>query len=108
MKIIIVKLIYPLLKLGKLTNLKNIVILKICPPVAAYDIELNQLKRTHYGLNVSIDLSEFMLANKLKWSDLFLGLSAVLDTTQGQHFFAMQHSGQQADFHNKRDWLHTF
>ncbi len=78
------------------------------PPVAAYDIELNQLKRTHYGLNVSIDLSEFMLANKLKWSDLFLGLSAVLNTTQGQHFFAMQHSGQQADFHNKRDWLHTF
>ena len=28
------------------------------PPQVAYDIELNQLKRTHYGLNVSIDLSE--------------------------------------------------
>ena len=78
------------------------------PPKAAYDIELNQLKRTHYGLNVSLDLTEFMLANKLKWSDLFVGLSAVLDTTQGQQFFAMQHSGQQADFHNKRDWLHIF
>ena len=24
------------------------------PPPAAYDIELNQLKRTHYGLNVSL------------------------------------------------------
>ncbi|MDN5542702.1 MAG: hypothetical protein L0G60_09580, partial [Acinetobacter sp.] len=22
--------------------------------------------------------------------------------------YAMQHSGQQADFHNKRDWLHQF
>ena len=78
------------------------------PPIAAYDIELNQLNRTHYGLNVTVDLTEFILANKLKWSDLYIGLTAVLDTTQGQHFFAMQHSGRQADFHNKRDWLHTF
>lgn len=78
------------------------------PPKVADDIELNQLKRTHYGLNVSLDLTEFMLANKLKLSDLFVGLSAVLDTTQGQQLFAMQHSGQQADFHNKRDWLHVF
>ncbi len=41
--------------------LKNIVILSKCRPLAAYDIELNQLKRTHYGLNVSLDLTEFML-----------------------------------------------
>ncbi len=78
------------------------------PPQVAYDIELNQLKRTHYGLNVSIDLTEFMLQHKLKWADLYLGLSAVLNTSQGQQFYAMQHSGQQADFHNKRDWLHQF
>ncbi|NHB57731.1 DOMON-like domain-containing protein [Acinetobacter shaoyimingii] len=78
------------------------------PPQAAYDIELVQLKRTHYGLNVSIDLGEFMTANNLKWSDLFIGLSAVLDTSKGLHFYAMQHSGPHADFHNKRDWLHTF
>ena len=79
------------------------------PPKPAYDIELNQLKRTHYGLSVSLDLTEFMLAHKLKWPDVFIGLSAVLKTTQGDQFYAMQHSsGQQADFHNKRDWLHTF
>ncbi|ENV34419.1 DOMON-like domain-containing protein [Acinetobacter gerneri] len=78
------------------------------PPVAAYDIELNQLKRTHYGLNVSLDLTEFMLANKLKWTDVFVGLSAVLATSQGEKYFAMQHSSPNADFHNKRDWLHQF
>lgn len=33
-------------------------------PTAAYDIELNQLKRMHYGLNVSLDLTEFMLKHK--------------------------------------------
>ncbi|WP_374663432.1 DOMON-like domain-containing protein [Acinetobacter sp.] len=78
------------------------------PPQAAYDIELNQLKRTHYGLNVSVDLTEFILAHKLKWSDLYIGLSAVLKTAQGDHYYAMQHSSPQADFHNKRDWLHQF
>lgn len=78
------------------------------PPQPAFDIELLQLKRTHYGLNVSLDLTEFMLKHQLKWTDLFLGLTAVLKTTQGEHYFAMQHSSPQADFHNKRDWLHTF
>ncbi|WOE31425.1 MULTISPECIES: DOMON-like domain-containing protein [unclassified Acinetobacter] len=78
------------------------------PPKPAYDIELHQLKKTHYGLNASIDLTEFMLNYKLKWTDLFIGLTAVLKTTQGEHYFAMQHSSPQADFHNKRDWLHQF
>ena len=78
------------------------------PPPAAYDIELNQLKRTHYGLNVSLDLTEFMVEHKLKWADLFIGLTAVLKTSQGDQYFAMQHSSPEADFHNKRDWLHVF
>lgn len=78
------------------------------PPQAAYDIELNSLKRTHYGLNVSLDLTEFMLIHKLSWADIFVGLSAVLKTTQGDQFYAMQHSSPNADFHNKRDWLHVF
>ena len=78
------------------------------PPQAAYDIDLNQLKHTHYGLNVSLDLTDFMALNKLKWTDLFLGLSAVLKTPQGDQYYAMQHSSPQADFHNKRDWLHVF
>ena len=78
------------------------------PPKAAYDIELNQLKRTHYGMNVSINLAEFMLQHKLSWSNLYLGLSAVMKTSQGDHYYAMQHSSPNADFHNKRDWLHQF
>ncbi len=78
------------------------------PPKAAYDIELNQLKRTHYGMNVSLDLTEFMLKHKLNWADLYIGLSAVLKTSEGDHFYAMQHSSPNADFHNKRDWLHQF
>ncbi|WP_180028122.1 DOMON-like domain-containing protein [Acinetobacter sp. YH16032] len=78
------------------------------PPQAAYDIELNSLKKTHYGLNVSLDLTEFMLKHKLKWQDIFIGLSAVLNTSQAKHYYAMQHSSPEADFHNKRDWLHQF
>lgn len=78
------------------------------PPPEADDIELNSLKRTHYGLNVSLDLAEFMAKHKLKWADMYLGLSAVLKTSQGDQFYAMQHSSPQADFHNKRDWLHIF
>lgn len=78
------------------------------PPQAAHDIELNQLKRTHYGLNVTLDLTEFMLKHKLKWSNMFLGLTAVLQTSQGDQYYAMQHSSPNADFHNKRDWLHQF
>jgi len=35
-------------------------------------------------------------------------LSAVLKTSQEVHYFAMQHSSPQPDFHNKRDWLHQF
>lgn len=76
------------------------------PPQPAYDIELNQLKRTHYGLSVSLDLTDFMATHKLKWANLFLGLSAVLKTTDGERYYAMQHSSPHADFHNKRDWLH--
>ena len=78
------------------------------PPLPVDDIELNQLKRTHYGLNVSLDLSQFMAKHQLKWSDLYLGLSAVLNTSQGSLYFAMQHSRPEPDFHNKRDWLHHF
>lgn len=78
------------------------------PPEHAEDIDIHELKRTHYGLKVSIDLSQFLHDHQLKWSNLFIGLSAVLNTTQGLQYFAMQHSSPQADFHNKRDWLHTF
>ena len=78
------------------------------PPAHAHDIELVQLKRTHYGINAQIDLFQFMSKHKLKWSDLFLGLSVVVETTDQMHYYAMQHSGQQPDFHNKRMWIHEF
>ncbi|WP_445115240.1 DOMON-like domain-containing protein [Acinetobacter sp. WZC-1] len=83
------------------------------PPRTAHDIALNQLQRTHYGLNVSLDLTDFMTENNLKWADLFFGLSAVINITDRQHadqqhHYAIQHSSPTADFHNKRDWLHRF
>lgn len=78
------------------------------PPLAATDIELIQLKKTHYGLNATLDLSQFMHEQKLNWSEIYVGLTAVLKTSQKTYYFAMQHSGPQADFHNKRDWLHQF
>ena len=78
------------------------------PPQMAHDIELIALQRTHYGLSATLDLTQFMQKHQLKWHDLFIGLTAILDTKQGMHFYAMQHSSPQADFHNKRDWMHTF
>lgn len=76
------------------------------PPEVSNDIRLLQLKRTHYGMNVSLDLSEFMLNHQLSWPDLFVATTAVIETPQGLEYFAMQHSGTAADFHNKRHWLH--
>lgn len=81
---------------------------EVMPPQSASDIELNQLKKTHFGLTVSLDLTDFMNQHALNWSDLFVGLSAVLNTSKGKHYYAMQHSSPEADFHNKRDWLHQF
>ena len=78
------------------------------PPLAAHDIELIKLERTHYGMSIGLDLSLFVQKFNLKWSDIYIGLSAVLETSQGIQYFAMQHSSPQADFHNKRDWLHQF
>lgn len=78
------------------------------PPVQATDIQLIELKRTHYGLNATIDLADFLMRHQLKWTDLFIGLSVVLNTKKGFRHFALQHSSPILDFHNKRDWLHTF
>ncbi|MDB0197333.1 hypothetical protein CTY68_08915, partial [Acinetobacter baumannii] len=52
--------------------------------------------------------SQFMQQHRLKWANLYLGLTAVLKTKDGMQYYAMQHSGKHADFHNKRDWLHEF
>ncbi|TCM69954.1 hypothetical protein EC844_102227 [Acinetobacter calcoaceticus] len=78
------------------------------PPLMSHDIDLIQLKKTHYGLNATVDLGGFMQQQQLKWSDVFIGLSAVLKTADQTHYFAMQHSSPCADFHNKRDWLQQY
>ena len=76
------------------------------PPVPAQDIELVALQRTKFGLTATVDINPFLHQRQVKIKDVFIGLSAVIATPQKQHFFAMQHSGRQADFHNKRDWLY--
>ncbi|MDQ8934675.1 hypothetical protein [Acinetobacter rudis] len=78
------------------------------PPPVAYDIDLLSLNKTHYGLNAKIDLSAWLNAENIRWDELYVGLSAVIVTQQQLHYFAMQHSAKQADFHNKHDWLHQF
>lgn len=78
------------------------------PPLPAYDIELLKLERTHYGLSATIDLSMWLQAQQLSLDKIYMGMSAVIKTAQQEHLFAMQHSGRQADFHNKRDWTHRF
>ncbi|KAA8731141.1 DOMON-like domain-containing protein [Acinetobacter qingfengensis] len=76
------------------------------PPLTATDIELVDLQRTNFGLTATLDLSQLLNHDQIKLQDLYFGLSAVINTAQQQHFFAMQHSSPQPDFHNKRDWLH--
>lgn len=78
------------------------------PPQPATDIELDYLKRTHYGLSVSLDLTEFMLTHKVKSENLLIGLAAIFKLENANQHYAIQHSSPHADFHNKRDWLHRF
>lgn len=76
------------------------------PPLAAKDIELVDVQRTKFGLTATVDINLFLHQYKLRVSDLFMGITAVIETQKQFLYFAMQHSGQQADFHNKRDWLY--
>lgn len=78
------------------------------PPVSADDIDLVSIQRTHYGLNATLDLCAFLTEHQVKLGDLFIGLSAVVQTSKGIEYFAIQHTSPMPDFHNKRDWLHTF
>lgn len=78
------------------------------PPMMAQDIELITLQKTRYGLNATLDLETWLLNQQLKLTDLFLGFTAVIETKEDMHYFALQHSGKSADFHNKHDWLHQF
>jgi hypothetical protein len=76
------------------------------PPPVADDIQLLELQRTKFGLTAILELKPFLDQQQLKIHDLYFGLAAIISTTQQQHCFALQHSGTQPDFHNKRDWLY--
>ncbi|WLF82896.1 DOMON-like domain-containing protein [Moraxella sp. ZY210820] len=78
------------------------------PPAYAQDIQLIQLQRTKYGINATLDIKHWLHQQQVKMAQVYLGLTAVVETANQHHYFALQHSGQQADFHNKRDWLHQF
>ncbi|MFB2538355.1 MULTISPECIES: hypothetical protein [unclassified Acinetobacter] len=75
------------------------------PPQAANDIEVIDIQRTKFGLTALIDIQDFLNHFQISLNDIYFGVSAVIQTQQKEHYFALQHSGQQADFHNKRDWL---
>ncbi|MBF7686127.1 hypothetical protein I2F17_09880 [Acinetobacter sp. B10A] len=77
------------------------------PPQHSQGIELLELKRTHYGISSTIDIANFIAKHNVKMNDIFMGICAVIQTAQGEKFYSLQHSSPQADFHNKRDWLHT-
>lgn len=77
-------------------------------PVWANDIVLVDLQRTRYGINATLDLNTWLEPYNMTFHDIYVGTTAVIETAEKTHYFAMQHSGKHADFHNKRDWLHTF
>lgn len=78
------------------------------PPVQADDIQLVRLQRTKYGVNAVLDLKQWFKQQQIGFAQVFMGMTAVLETRLKQHYFALQHSRVHADFHNKRDWLHEF
>ncbi|MDO4222599.1 MAG: DOMON-like domain-containing protein [Acinetobacter sp.] len=78
------------------------------PPAYAQDIELITLQRMPYGLNATLDIKAWLFAQRITMADVYLGLTSVIKTEQQIYYFALQHSGRDADFHNKRDWLHRF
>lgn len=75
------------------------------PPALASDIQLIELARTRFGLTAAVDVSRFLQQHGARSTDLYCGVSAVIQTHQQHHYFALQHSLKAADFHNKRDWL---
>ncbi|SDB90824.1 hypothetical protein [Acinetobacter boissieri] len=79
---------------------------EIMPPRKSNGAEIVELKRTHYGLSATLDVSQFLATHRVSIHQIFIGICAVLKTTKGEKFYALQHSTPHADFHNKRDWLH--
>jgi hypothetical protein len=74
----------------------------ISPPRQQRQVQLVSLHLQHYRLQALIDLSEILPADE----PLQLGLTAVLQHPNEQlSYWALQHSGDQADFHRQADWI---
>lgn len=78
------------------------------PPQTAQDIELISLQYSHNKLQAILNLQQFIQQQDCYLEDLKLGISSVIQLKSGkQLFYALQHSGTQADFHRRQDWVAT-
>lgn len=76
------------------------------PPVVAHDIQLLELKVQAQKLEAVLSVQQFFERHNCGWNDMVIGMSSVVKTRQQQElYFALQHSGSQADFHRKQDWI---
>ena len=78
------------------------------PPQTAQDIELISLQYGQNKLQAILNLQQFIQQQDCYLEDLKLGISSVIRLNTGkQLFYALQHSGTQADFHRRQDWVAT-
>ena len=79
------------------------------PPVQAHDVQLLEIQAHPQKLHAVINVQGLLTHYDCQLSDLRLGITSVLQLKNGKtQFFALQHSGQQADFHRKQDWIAQF
>ncbi|XID75462.1 DOMON-like domain-containing protein [Alkanindiges sp. WGS2144] len=78
----------------------------VMPPAWADDIELIQLSCQANKLQATLNLQQFIQQQDCYLEDIKLGICAVIQlNNQKQLFYALQHSGHQADFHRRQDWI---
>ncbi len=78
------------------------------PPQTAHDIELISLQCSPNKLQAILNLQQFIEQQDCYLEDLKLGISSVIRLKNGkQLFYALQHTGNQADFHRRQDWVAT-
>lgn len=75
------------------------------PPLAANDIELIDFAASTGKLQATLNLQGFIEKQDCYLEDLKLGISSVIQLKSGkEHYFALQHTGDIADFHRQADW----
>ncbi len=79
------------------------------PPIQSHDIQLLEIQAHPQKLHTVINVQGLLTHYNCQLNDLRLGISSVLQLKNGKTlFFALQHSGKQADFHRKQDWIAEF